>query len=69
MIQSNMQDLKDLNPPLAKYFEALLGPLIKSTKERIEFNKTDSTKSLDGLLSEYKTVDKTLSENFMSKVD
>ena len=70
-IKSQMQDLKNLNPPLAKYFEALLGPLIERTKTRIKFNKTDPTKLLDGLLPEYKTADQTLSENLMrmSKVD
>ena len=66
-----MQELENLKSPLVKYFKTLLGPLIENTEKGIKFNKTDSTKSksLDDLLSDYTTVDKTLSENFMSKVD
>ena len=68
-IKSHMEDLRTLKSPLVKYFEALLGPLIERTKTRIKFNKTDSTKSLDCLLPEYKTVAETLSGSFMGKVD
>ena len=66
IVEQNIQGLKNLRYDfLAKDLEAL----VKATKERINANKKDPTKSLDILFPDYKKWVDVFNNKFMSKVE